>query len=92
MLVGLIFQIVTLVLFAALCLEFMWRVRRFPNKKAPEFRGIRESQRFHFFLVAATVTFLTIFIRCVYRVVELAGGWNNSLQREEIPFIVLESW
>lgn len=91
MLVGLIFQIVTLVLFAALCLEFVWRVHRFPHRKSTEFISIRESRQFHCFLIAGIVTFSTIFIRCVYRVVELAGGWNNKLQREEVPFIILES-
>lgn len=91
MLVGLIFQIVTLGLFAVLCSEFIWRVKHYPNRKRAEFQHIRESRRFQGFLVAAFITFLTIFIRCVYRVVELAGGWNNKLQREETPFIILES-
>lgn len=91
MLAGLIFQIITLVLFATLCLEFAWRVRRFPHWKNVEFSNIRDSRRFHGFLLAAIATFVLIFVRCVYRVVELAGGWNNSLQREEVPFIILES-
>ncbi|QKX57827.1 uncharacterized protein TRUGW13939_04947 [Talaromyces rugulosus] len=91
MLVGLIFQILTLGLFAVLCLEFIWRVKHYPNRKRAEFQYIRESRRFQGFLVAAFITFITIFIRCVYRVVELAGGWNNKLQREETPFIILES-
>ncbi|KUL88420.1 hypothetical protein ZTR_05412 [Talaromyces verruculosus] len=91
MLAGLIFQIVTLILFAALCLEFAWRVHRFPHWKSVEFSDIRDSRRFRGFLLAAVATFVLIFVRCVYRVVELAGGWNNSLQREEVPFIILES-
>jgi hypothetical protein len=91
MLVGLIFQIVTLGLFAVLCSEFIWRVKHYPNRKKAEFQYIRESRRFQGFLVAAFITFITIFTRCIYRVVELAGGWNNKLQREETPFIILES-
>ena len=91
MLAGLIFQIVTLALFAVFCLEFAWRVRQYPTKKAHELEGIRQSRRFRGFLIAAVVTFFTIFTRCVYRVVELGGGWNNKLQREEVPFIILES-
>ncbi|KAI5459594.1 RTA1 like protein-domain-containing protein [Mariannaea sp. PMI_226] len=91
MLVGLIFQIVTLVLFAGFCTDFVWRLNSFPNRISISSRHIRESRRFRGFLVAAVVTFMTIFIRCVYRVVELAGGWNNKLQREEAPFIILES-
>ncbi|KAH8689095.1 RTA1 like protein-domain-containing protein [Talaromyces proteolyticus] len=91
MLAGLIFQIFTLALFAILCLEFVWRLRRNSNNLKIEFQHIRESRQFRGFLVAAVVTFVTIFIRCVYRVVELAGGWNNKLQREETPYIILES-
>lgn len=91
MIVGLVFQIATLALFAALCLEFAWRVNKFPHRKNIEFRRIRESRPFRGFLVAVAVTFVTIFVRCVYRVVELAGGWNNKLQREEVPYIILES-
>jgi hypothetical protein len=91
MLVGLIFQIITLVLFAVLCAEFFWRVGKFPSRKNVAFKKIRESRRFQTFLAAALVTFVTIFVRCVYRVVELSGGWNNKLQREEIPYIILES-
>ena len=48
--------------------------------------------RFRGFLWALVVSFMTIFTRCVYRVVELGGGWNNRLMREETPFIILESW
>ncbi|KAK9237840.1 RTA1 like protein-domain-containing protein [Lipomyces kononenkoae] len=91
MLAGLVFQVATLALFAVLCLEFTWRVHQYPHRKKAEFRHIRESRRFKRFLVAAAVTFVTIFIRCVYRIVELAGGWNNKLQREEVPYIILES-
>ncbi|EED16677.1 conserved hypothetical protein [Talaromyces stipitatus ATCC 10500] len=91
MLAGLIFQIVTLVLFAVLCLEFSWRVHRSPHMKNVQFRSLRDSRRFRGFLLAAVATFVLIFVRCVYRVVELAGGWNNHLQREEVPFIILES-
>jgi hypothetical protein len=92
MLAGLIFQIVTLVLFALLCAEFALRVYRHPSMKNPAYRTLRCSMRFRGFLAATLVTFTTIFTRCVYRVIELGGGWDNSLQRQEIPFIILESW
>jgi RTA1 like protein len=91
MLAGLVFQIVTLAIFSLVCLDFATQVYRFPSKKNPTYDHLRSSVRFHGFLGAVLVTFLTIFTRCVYRVVELGGGWNNSLQREEIPFIILES-
>lgn len=89
--VGLIFQIVVLVVFAACCADFALRVRNFLSKKNPAFQKLRSSSRFRSFLAAAVVCFATIFIRCIYRAVELGGGWNNSLMRKEVPFIFLES-
>jgi hypothetical protein len=92
MLVGLIFQIVSLIFFALACIDFALRVRRYQSWKNPAYKKLRASMRFRGFLWALVVSFMTIFTRCVYRVVELGGGWNNRLMREETPFIILESW
>lgn len=92
MLAGLIFQIVSLVLFALACGDFAIRAKRFASSRNPEYSKLRASTKFRGFLWAAVVSFVTIFTRCVYRVVELGGGWNNALMREETPFIILESW
>jgi hypothetical protein len=91
MLVGLIFQIVVLVVFAICCADFAFRVHKFPSRKNPAFQKLRSSTRFRGFLGAVVVCFTTISIRCIYRAIELGGGWNNSLMREEVPFIFLES-
>jgi hypothetical protein len=92
MLAGLIFQIISLLLFSLACGEFALRVHRYPSGKNPAYSKLRSSTRFQGFLWAAVVAFVTIFTRCVYRVIELGGGWNNHLMREETPFIILESW
>jgi hypothetical protein len=92
MLAGLAFQVFTLAVFAILCLAFMIRASKFPERLNPTYENFRAGSQFNGFLVAVFVTFIAIFTRCVYRVVELGGGWNNHLQREEIPFIILESW
>jgi len=91
MLVGLIFQIVVLVVFAICCADFAFRVHKFPSRKNPAFQKLRSSACFRGFLGAVVVCFTTISIRCIYRAIELGGGWNNSLMREEVPFIFLES-
>jgi hypothetical protein len=92
MLAGLIFQIVSLILFGLACIDFSIRVHRHQSWKTPAYKKLRASTRFRGFLVALGVAFGTIFTRCVYRVIELGGGWNNHLMREETPFIFLESW
>lgn len=91
MLAGLIFQVVILAIFGIFCLDFAIRVNRDPSGKNPAYNTLRSNMRFQGFLCAVFVTFLTILTRSVYRIVELGGGWNNKLQREETPFIVLES-
>jgi hypothetical protein len=92
MLAGLIFQIVSLLLFSIACIDFAFRVWRHDSEKNTEYQGLRSSTRFKGFLWALVASFMTIFTRCVYRVIELGGGWNNRLMREETPFIILESW
>ena len=92
MLAGLIFQIVSLMLFALACGDFAIRAKKFASSRNTEYSSLRASTKFRGFLGAGVVSFVTIFTRCVYRVVELGGGWNNSLMREETPFIILESW
>ncbi|KAF8848302.1 RTA1-domain-containing protein [Acephala macrosclerotiorum] len=91
MLAGLIMQIVSLIFFAIACIDLATRARRYQSWKNPGFKKLRASTRFRGFLWALAVSFTTIFTRCVYRVIELGGGWNNKLMREQTPFIILES-
>jgi len=46
--------------------------------------------KFELFAFGVCAAWLTIFIRCVYRIVEMAGGWANSIMRDETDFIILE--
>ncbi|EXJ66010.1 uncharacterized protein A1O5_10987 [Cladophialophora psammophila CBS 110553] len=91
MLAGLIFQIVSLGFFAAACADFAIRVKKYPNRKNPRFSKTRMSTGFRAFLLAVALVFMAIFIRCIYRVVELGSGWDSALMRKEVPFIILES-
>ncbi|KAF3801371.1 Protoporphyrin uptake protein 1 [Colletotrichum gloeosporioides] len=51
---------------------------------------IRPSWMFRFYLSASAAAFIAIFIRCIYRLPEMAGGWGNPLMRKEEEFIVLD--
>jgi RTA1 like protein len=42
------------------------------------------------FVSAITVAFVTIWIRCIYRLPEMAGGWGNGLMRKENEFLLLD--
>ena len=91
MLAGLIFQVVSMLLFMLACVDFAIRVRKCKSHNSCH-SELRSSTRFRGFLGAVVVSFHAILLRCVYRVIELGGGWNNHLMREETPFIILESW
>ncbi|KAJ4377706.1 hypothetical protein N0V83_000535 [Neocucurbitaria cava] len=50
-----------------------------------------DNRRFKFFCGAVVVAYVTILIRCIYRIPELLGGWGGELMRVEVDFIILES-
>lgn len=88
---GLVFQVFTLVLFAGLTGLYFWR-RRTQRKGALDIVPDNLKQlRFKFFVRAVALAFVTILIRCVYRVVEMIGGWGNPLMRNETEFVILDS-
>ena len=51
MIAGLASQVVSLVIFAAICSHFAWRVLKNPTKLNPEFTSLRMSRRFRGFLL-----------------------------------------
>lgn len=92
MMAGLTFQVATLLVFGALVVEYFVRVRRAGLAGAnATTHTLRASRRFRAFLVALAVAYGAILIRCVYRIIEMAGGWGNEIMRDEIAFLVLDS-
>ncbi|KAH3681361.1 hypothetical protein WICPIJ_007679, partial [Wickerhamomyces pijperi] len=45
---------------------------------------------FRLFVLAIALAALFVFIRCIYRVIELADGWRGFLVIHEIYFLILE--
>ncbi|KAF4451290.1 hypothetical protein F53441_5711 [Fusarium austroafricanum] len=92
MIAGIAFQVVTLSIFLILAMLFCIR-RVLAAKRVPltgNARQMWQSVRFRWFVGGLSTAFLAIYIRCVYRIAEMRGGWGNKLMREEIPFIILE--
>lgn len=91
MMAGLAFQVFTLLVFLALCLDYVIRLRQNPATRKPETRELRAGSRFRLFVAALVVAFVAILVRCVYRIVEMAGGWRNAVMQDEASFIALDS-
>lgn len=58
---------------------------------SPLMAHARESRLFHWFPLALTVASLVVYARCVYRIVELAQGWQGYLVSHEAYLMVFEA-
>ena len=95
MVAGLAFQVLTLLMFQLLCLDFMLKtVRRMKamgdSALDPTHAKLRGSTKFRLFLVALGLATLCIFIRSIYRVAELGEGWEGALIKNQHLFIGFE--
>ncbi|KAE8371290.1 putative RTA1 domain protein [Aspergillus bertholletiae] len=99
MIAGLAFQVASLTLFIVLASEFALRVRRSSeDMKNASTASVRSGLKWKMFLLAyanpikgLTIAVLTIFIRSIFRVAELKGGFNSDLANDEISLMILES-
>ncbi|KAK3377981.1 RTA1 like protein-domain-containing protein [Podospora didyma] len=89
MVAGIAFQLFTMTIFAGLVLDFLRRVR---NKRiAGTLPGGKLPKQIKLVLVAVFVAFVMIYIRSVYRTIELAQGWEGYLITHEGYFIGLDA-
>lgn len=91
MLVGLGYQILSLIAFIYLAGEFAWRLSQWNkiNSKTIFSPGHGEG-RLQLFLVFFCLSVFCMFARCCYRCAELSGGLEGDLLHDEITFIFLE--
>ncbi|KAF4466955.1 phospholipid-translocating ATPase [Fusarium albosuccineum] len=81
---GLIFQVVTLICFCALFIDYVIKASRSPS-------GYRLNKSMKIFLGFLFLSTFFILIRCAYRIAELGQGYFSALFRDEGLFIGLES-
>ncbi|KAL8739814.1 MAG: hypothetical protein Q9190_007419 [Brigantiaea leucoxantha] len=93
MIAGLVFQVVSLTVFATLCADFAWRVVRSGRRSSAELSSRLPCRvsLFYLFMCSLGVATFTIYIRSIYRVAELQGGFDGSLANDQTTFIILES-
>ena len=74
MMVGIVTQVITLAIFGLLATDIFIRIWKFRGDLDSSTHTLRHSRRFKGLLGAIALAYLTIFIRCVYRIAEMAGG------------------
>ncbi|KAM0144743.1 hypothetical protein ACHAP3_000776 [Botrytis cinerea] len=92
MIAGIVWQVFTLIVFAALVVDYVLRTRRSWDRVPEETRIMAAKRPFKLFCVGISVAFVTIFARCVYRIAEMVQGWANPIMRDEAGFIVMEGF
>jgi hypothetical protein len=102
---GIALQSVTMAVCGSLVLDFFLSRRRARVEHKVEAEGTDASLdaatlpndvhtksplRFRIFCWAIGFAFVTILIRCIYRIPEMAGGWGNPRMRDEPVFLGLD--
>ncbi|KAK2628394.1 hypothetical protein QTJ16_001497 [Diplocarpon rosae] len=90
MIAGIVWQVATLIAFASLVLDYVLRTRFAWEAVDPSAKTLLRQRKFKGFIAAIVVAFVAVFLRCVYRIVEMVGGWANPIMRDEPSFIVFE--
>jgi hypothetical protein len=90
MLAGIVFQVATLLAFAAMVADYFLRLSRSTSPLPTEAENIKSKTSFQLFILGLILSFLAVFTRCVFRIAEMAGGWRNPIMQSEKDFIALD--
>lgn len=93
---GLAYQVFTIALFQFFWYLFFFRVYKSYRKNGdadfnPRFAHIRESKFLVPFIIGVSFAVVLIFVRSIYRLIELSEGWSSNLAVDEIYFMILEA-
>lgn len=83
---GLIFQVITLILFITLSTDCLLALKKVHKKS-----GLRKGKCLKWTLGWLSAATILILVRCVFRVVELQNGYFAPAFRDEGTFIAFES-
>ncbi|KAJ4250191.1 hypothetical protein NW762_012006 [Fusarium torreyae] len=88
MIAGIAFQVITMALCGVLASAYAVRRRRHRND--PTVAVIPAKTKI--FACVVAFAYLTILVRCIYRLPEMAGGWGNELMQNEKEFLILDGF
>ncbi|KAK0336843.1 hypothetical protein LTR91_000961 [Friedmanniomyces endolithicus] len=91
---GISFQMVTMFVCMCLAADFGYRLYKDHSMRDVTMAEVEEGRElpssFRYYAICSSVAFVCIFIRCIYRVPEMAGGWGAPLMRQQAEFMVLD--
>ncbi|PYI28060.1 RTA1-domain-containing protein [Aspergillus indologenus CBS 114.80] len=93
MIAGIAFQVATMAACGVLAAIFVVRLVREGRPEAvlrDEKMSPRETRLFKYFCFGEVLAYVTVLIRCIYRLPEMVGGWGNPLMQNEKEFMILD--
>ncbi|KAL4951640.1 RTA1 like protein-domain-containing protein [Aspergillus filifer] len=81
---GIIFQLISITVFVGFAADFLWRVLKRSKSLVPKSRTMLA------LLAATALSVLLIYIRSIYRTIELMDGWTSSTMQNESLLIGLD--
>ncbi|KAN0110756.1 RTA1 like domain containing protein [Hyaloscypha variabilis] len=87
---GLSLQVASLFVFCVCCLEFLYRVQFQKAPPNPKYVNHYSSPRFKLFLITLGIATACLFIRTVFRSVELSGCFTGKLANSQVQFMILD--
>ncbi|KAJ5971569.1 uncharacterized protein N7479_001487 [Penicillium vulpinum] len=92
---GIAFQIATMIVCAFFAAVFFWRVYKsgdgFTGEKNLDTGDSAFVAKWMPFVIGTEIfAYVTVLIRCIYRLPEMAGGWGNPLMQKENEFLLLD--
>ncbi|KAL3477014.1 RTA1 like protein-domain-containing protein [Aspergillus californicus] len=92
MIAGLAWQVISIGIFTVMGTYFYLRVRKATSTDFNhDFSALRSTRYFKASLWGLSVALLVIFVRSVYRCLELREGFDGHLANDEVTFMVLEA-
>jgi hypothetical protein len=88
--VGLVIQVLTLTIFALSTVDYFLRTKRGRATITEPIEATNNPIKSVGFFTALGLSFLCVYIRCIFRLAELGSGWGSAIMRNEKIFIGLE--
>lgn len=99
MVAGLAFQVFSMSIYIGLYIHFFHKIRFFHPQQHkeldsqfnPAYKHLRSGKLFRYFPYILFAAVIFVYVRCIYRVVELAEGWTGYLITHEVYFMILDA-